>query len=248
MKKLLIVTLEIFLVASALLSGADAIARTYTTTFSATENPISENGNWINGKTNGRDWQDVRTSGGNAIGTQPGGGYDDSTALVTGTWGNDQIAEATIYLTNQNSQIAEVELRLRSSIFTGVCTGYEILFSVASGTTYHQIVRWNGPLNDFTYLSVSPGNCGNIAALSNGNKVKAIISGSTITTYIDRGSGYVQQCQSTDSTYTSGKPGIGFYNGGSATNANFGFTSFTASDGSPNDTEPPLPPTDLRIQ
>ena len=244
MKKLFIVSLAIFLLVLVFLSGAEAVAATYTTDFPLTEDPISESGKWINGETNGRDWSDIRTTGGHAIGTQTTGGYDDSTALVTGNWGSNQIAEATIYLTNQNSQIAEVELRLRSSISPGVCTGYEILFSVSSGMTYHQIVRWNGPLNDFTYLDVSPGNCGNIAALANGNKVKADISGSTITTYIDRGSGYVQQCQATDSTFTGGKPGIGFYNRGSATNANFGFTSFTASDG---DFTPPAPPKNLRV-
>jgi hypothetical protein len=35
----------IFLLALAFLQGADAIVRTYTTTFLATENPISESGN-----------------------------------------------------------------------------------------------------------------------------------------------------------------------------------------------------------
>jgi hypothetical protein len=112
---------------------------------------------------------DVRTTGGNAIGTQTSAsGYDDTTALMTGTWGNDQTAEATVYINTRPTSVAEVELRLRSSISTGVNGGYEILFSVHAGTTYRQIVRWNGPINNFTYLSISLGNCGNIAQLKNG--------------------------------------------------------------------------------
>jgi hypothetical protein len=55
------------------------------------------------------------------------------------------------------------------------------------------------------------------------------MSGSTITTWINRGSGYVQQCQATDTTFTSGKPGIGFYNQGLADNTQFGFSDFTAT-------------------
>jgi hypothetical protein len=231
MEKRVNVPVLIFLLALAFLQGADAIARTYTTTFSATENPISESGNWINGKTDGRDWADVKTTGGNAIGTQTSASaYDDTTALVTGTWGNDQTAEATVYINTRPTSVAEVELRLHSSISAGVNSGYEILFSVLAGTTYHQIVRWNGPINNFTYLAISPGNCGNIAQLKNGDRVKASMSGSTITTWIDRGSGYVQQCQATDTTFTSGKPGMGFYTQGSADNTQFGFSDFTATD------------------
>src|SRR5271166_3718688 len=51
----------------------------------------------------------------------------------------------------------------------------------------------------------------------------------------------------TDSTYTGGSPGIGFYiqNGTAATNADFGFSNFSATDGTGGDTTPPSVPTNL---
>jgi hypothetical protein len=72
-------------------------AKSYTTSFLLTENPISEGGNWINGKAVGLDWANVQTTPGLAFGTETGsGGYDDSTALLTGSWGADQHVKATI--------------------------------------------------------------------------------------------------------------------------------------------------------
>src|SRR5712692_8700467 len=66
---------------------------TYTTNFPLAENPISEAGKWLNGQGDGLDWTNVRTTPGFAFGTELGGNrpepqkYDDSTALVKGTWG-----------------------------------------------------------------------------------------------------------------------------------------------------------------
>ena len=104
--------------------------RTYTTNFSVAENPISEGGKWMNGKTVGLDWSNVATTPGLAYGVELGtNGFDDSTALLTGTWGSDQWAEATVHSTNQNDAIyEEVELRLRSSLSANRNTGYEINF------------------------------------------------------------------------------------------------------------------------
>src|ERR1035438_4153195 len=87
-----------------LLEGPKVMAGTYTTNFPSDENPISQGGNWINGKANGLDWSDVRTTGGMAIGTQVGneGSDNDSTALLTGTWGPNQTASATVYTINQD--------------------------------------------------------------------------------------------------------------------------------------------------
>src|SRR6266852_9399628 len=79
----------------------------YTTTFSRAENPISEGGNWLNGQGDGLDWTNVRTTPGFAFGTELGGNrpepqrYDDSTALLTGTWGPNQTAQATVHRVNK---------------------------------------------------------------------------------------------------------------------------------------------------
>jgi chitodextrinase len=214
--------------------------RPYTTNFPLNENPISEGGNWINGHTVGLDWADISTSSGLAMGTQSGfGGYDDSTALLTGVWGPDQTAEATVRTTNQNSgAYEEVEIRLRSSISAHSNTGYEINFRcLATGDTYSQIVRWNGPLGDFTHLNSSAG-----PGLNDGDVVKATVIGNVITAYIN-GRAIVSV---TDDTFSGGNPGMGFYvQGAIGVNQDYGFTSFSASDGSTPDNTPPSTPANL---
>ena len=194
--------------------------RFYTTQFPLTENPISEGGNWINGQVVGLDWKNARTTPGLAFGTQTGnGGFDDTVALLTGTWGPDQTVEATVYSVNLNPSIfPEVELRVRSSLSANSCTGYEVLFSVNG---YIQIVRWNGPLGNFTLLGAVG------AVIITGDVVKATIVGSTITAYLNG----VQKLQFIDSTYPSGRPGMGFFlQGAGGVNSDYGFTRFTASD------------------
>jgi hypothetical protein len=189
----------------------------YTTNFPLAESPISESGKWISGQA-GLDWADVRTLSGKAIGTETGnGGFDDSTALLTGSWGADQTLQATVYSANPTFN-GEVELRLHSALSSHTCTGYEVNFS--SG--YSQIVRWEGPLGQFTILASNTS-----VSVTKNDVVKATISGNVITAYINN----VQVNQVTDSTYTSGTPGIGFYHtsGGSA-NDQYGFSSFTAKD------------------
>jgi hypothetical protein len=39
-----------------------SMGQTYTTRFSVAENPISEGGKWVNGKTVGLDWSNVATN------------------------------------------------------------------------------------------------------------------------------------------------------------------------------------------
>jgi hypothetical protein len=217
-------------------AGAEAIAATYTTNFPLTENPISEGGHWINGLTNGNYWSDVATTPGNAFGTQTGIGpnFADSTALLTGSWGPTQTVEATVFIAATNTtSFQEVELRLRSSLSAHICTGYEVLFSVDPANRYCQIVRWNGPLGSFTLLDARA------IGVHNGDVVKATIVGSTITCYINGAVIFGV----TDSTYSSGSPGIGFYlQGGSATASNYGFSSLTVSDGTQTPTPTPTGP------
>jgi hypothetical protein len=204
--------------------------RVYATNFALDENPISEKGNWINGQHVGQAWSDVKTTAGHAIGTQSGAGqrgYDDSTALLTGPWGADQTVTATVHSVNQVSGgiFEEVEIRLRSSLSINHNSGYEILFRAFKGAdSYTQIVRWNGPLNDFTYLDSRSGEQWGV---TEGDVVKASIIGNVITVYIND----VQVLQTTDDTYSSGSPGMGFFlSGPSGLNSDYGFTRFSASD------------------
>jgi hypothetical protein len=215
---------------------------TYATNFPLTENPISEAGHWINGQAVGLDWKDVRTTPGLAFGADASGtpNYNDPTALLTGGWGPNQTAEAAVRTVNQRSGnvYEEVELRLRSAISAHRNTGYEINFRCThDGSQYVQIVRWNGPLGDFTYVQSAAG-----PGLFNGDVVKATIAGNVITAYING----TQITQGIDGTYATGNPGIGFYlHGAPGLNGDFGFTSFTASDG--GFPQSPPSPKNLRI-
>src|SRR5438445_9350941 len=138
-----------------------ATQKSYTTHFLLAENPISEGGNWTNGGIAGLDWTSVRTASGLAFGTESGsGGYDDSTAVLAGTWNADQMAQAVVHSVNQkaNPTYEEVELRLRTTVTNHSITGYEINFRCRSDASrYVQIVRWNGPPGSFTYVSTTTG-------------------------------------------------------------------------------------------
>jgi hypothetical protein len=219
-------------------------AGTYATSFPASENPISEGGRWINGKANGVDWSNVTTTPGLAIGTQTGSaGYNDSLAILQGTWGPNQTASATVHSVNQmgGSVFEEVEILLRFSIGSHVARGYEINFrSMNSSESYTQIVRWNGALGSFTEID---GRGGSSYGIREGDTVKATIVGNTITSYING----VAKLSVTDSTFSSGSPGMGFYlQGASGVNGNYGFTSYAATDGGSVPTAPSAP-TSLRI-
>jgi hypothetical protein len=92
--------------------------RTYAPDFRLKENPITEDGKWINGKVDGLDWCDVATIPGLAFGLESGSrGYDDPVALLKGNWSSDLTVEATVHSVNQNGGISdEIELRLRSAL------------------------------------------------------------------------------------------------------------------------------------
>ena len=238
--------------ASLLLSAHGAGAFTagqnnYTTNFPLAENPISENGNWINGEVAGLDWSNAQTYSGFAYGTQPGDSYgasvyNDSIAILSGTWAPDQIASATISINQPDSGsglFEEVELHLRATISADLCTGYEINASVISGNPYMQVVRWDGPLGAFTELA------GQVISVNDGDTISASIIGSTITVYLNGNA----QFSVSDSTYSSGNPGIGFFlQGATGLNADYGFSSFSATDmglGNPEPTpSPTVTPTD----
>jgi hypothetical protein len=230
-EKRCIVTLAIYSILIMFLSGAESVARTYTTNFPRTENPISEGGNWINGKLVGLDWNNVSTTPGLAIGHQPGNvHYTDGTALLKGSWGSNQTVQANVYVgATYSEDFPEVELRLRSSLSAHSCTGYEIAFKAhKDSSSYMTIARWNGPVGSFTVLTQLRGSQYGVA---NGDVVKATIIGNVITAYING----IQKARVIDATYTSGSPGIGFnyYCSGFCRGSRtaYGFTSFSATDG-----------------
>ncbi|HTQ50254.1 MAG TPA: fibronectin type III domain-containing protein [Candidatus Acidoferrales bacterium] len=215
----------------AMTTGPSLSSGSYSTSFPLTENPISEGGMWIGGKTAGLDWSDVAVTNHLAICTVDSTHnptYNDSTAILTGTWGSNQTVTATLHVANQAAVgYPEAELRLRSSLSAHSCTGYEIDYSLRNDSTcYIGLVRWNGPYGSWTSLASVTGVQ---YAATNGSVLKATMIGNTITAYLNG----VPVCQTVDGTFTNGNPGMGFDIDSSDTNQNgtFGFTSFSATDG-----------------
>ena len=206
----------------------------YATSFSRTENPISESGLWLNGHADGLDWTDVRTISGLAFGTELGGHrpapqkYDDSTALLKGAWGPDQTVQATVHSVNPNQDgkvWEEVELRLRSSLSPHSCTGYEVMFRCSkTPQAYCNIARWEGPLGRFTMLKET---YGSQYGVRDGDVVKATMIGKVLTVYING----VRMIQISDDRFPNGNPGLGYYlDGAVGVMGDFGFSRFMATD------------------
>ena len=217
-------------------------SQNYSTAFPRTENPIDEDGRWLNGKVDGTDWTDVQTSRGNAIGTQfreaEGTEYHDSVAVLDGTWGSDQTVEGVVHEANRTGTgasgwggnefgdcIHEVELILRGNIFPANIYLYEVLFSSRlDGTAYTEIVKWSGAQGNFTYLSRK---WGTQYRVFDGDVVRASIVGNTIKVYLNNT--LVATATDSVSPITQGSPGIGFFTNrgctGGAHNEDFGFKS-----------------------
>ena len=218
--------------------------RSYRTNFPHDETPISENGMWLNGRKDGIDWCDVivkngvafgeitrmyvaelRVEQGNLTSTQGGGApigdYDDPAAILTGEWGRNQHATATVFSRNPTDKyFQEVEIHLRSTIAPHHSTGYEVFWRcLKTEKAYAEIVRWNGKIGDWKSLKKL---WGQQYGVKNGDVVEATIEGNVIKGFINQ----VEVISVTDSALTSGSPGIGYNFGVGNTNVDHGFTSF----------------------
>jgi hypothetical protein len=192
--------------------------KTYSTNFDLTEFPISEGGVWQHTPNS---FSFVRTEGGHAHSSNGSSTeYDDSYAYLTG-FGPDQTAEGVIYRSPSldTSTTHEVELLLRVSDDAGGARAYECLFSFYGAV---DIVRWDGPMGQFTPLSLS-GILRYSDELHSGDVIKATIVGNHISLYING----MLIAEATDSAYTTGQPGISFFTRGN--DAHFGLTSYTVT-------------------
>ena len=226
----------------------------YSTTFaeSPLQMPISEGGIWWNGQQTGKLWSDVYGGLGRAYGaptntTNGTGQYADPTAILEGSWNPNQKVTAKVFCSNNvvdHINYPEVELRLRFTISADVAKGYEIMWRCSDSTSaslassYLAIAAWLGGSGQFSVLTITLPNSSTTKQLSgggvqDGDTVSAAIYGSTISLYRN---GQLQGSVN-DTRFTSGNPGIGFNyvaaDNGSATsgyNADFGFTSFSATE------------------
>jgi hypothetical protein len=219
------------------------LVRSYSTRFESEETPMSEDGMWLNGRTDGIDWCDVLSGNGHAYGEvsrmnsaerraeQAFGGastegaqegdYDDPEAVLTGAWGRNQAVRATVYSVNPTDDyFQEVEIRLRSSIRPNWCDGYEVFWRCSqSDAAYAEIVRWNGKIADFTSLARR---VGPEFGVKHGDIVEATIVGNVIRSYING----VEVLSATDDVFADGAPGVGFNFFVGDTNVDHGFSSF----------------------
>ena len=200
---------------------AIASASSFETQFESDESPVFEGGKWLN---LGLDWTYVVSRGGAAFGTHRPGDYDDSYAHLTG-FSPNQYAEATIVKTGSFETYQELEIYLRFDDSAHFARGYEV--QIEANNAYAYVVRWNGPLGDFTHLS-SPDTFALPRPPETGDVFAAQIVGDVITVYFNG----MKVGRVMDSTWADGNPGIGFFSGDStgAQNLRFGITRFVARD------------------
>lgn len=191
----------------------------YSSNFTATEKPISQNGKWISGGA-GIAWSDVQTAPGLIFGVSLPTKYADPTAILSGDWNTNQTARGVVHIgTTPTKCCHEVELRLRTTITPHLITGYEVICSIVPDHPYIQVVRWNGKLDDFEYLSKEVW-----YTCKNGDVLTAKVIGDTFTVALNG----KQVLTTTDDRFKSGSPGVGFYDDVDNDWANFGFSEFNA--------------------
>lgn len=231
---------------------------TYSTTFTTgTENPIAEGGTgWINGLANGLKWSDVQTTTGAAFGTQTNGNhgncggctYNDSIALKNPpaghSWANDLSITARVFITSRSGWTGshEVELLMHGAVSGNRARFYEGEMSAVGGTTYYEIIRWEGVIGDpaipcasgCAYTPLVSQNCTGIDDLT---YVRFVAAGSVLSlqtstdnvSYSTACGGTVTYDTSGDSVkYVSGLPGMGFWTNGAAAVNTYGFSQWSA--------------------
>lgn len=196
--------------------NASAAAVSYSTTFSATEDPISEGGKWVNGETDGLLWSDVQTTGGIACASREVDDgsvsrYADPCAHISTSYlqfDPDQYVQATVSLATDYEDSGanhEIELWVRASIIENSAKGYEVLWNLLGGAA---VVRWDGGLGSYTPIddSLSWG------VPADGDVMRVEISGSTLTVKINGATKITTDVTKIGGAYYStGQPGLGFW-------------------------------------
>jgi hypothetical protein len=223
----------------------------YSTTFPLTENPISEGTVWIGGEAageacaDGQCWGNMQTVPGEAFGVSEPTQFGDPTAILTGQWEPNQTVQGTVLVRSLQPSKGcchELELRLRTTISGNTITGYEAYCSLIPTNPYCHIASWGGPNGSYVNLDECLGHSPD-RYLKDGDRLEASIYGTkpvTITTYVN-GIQVMQviddgTCMFSDGSkhgpWTSGNPGIGQYDSKDSGFRSFGWSSFSANDGS----------------
>jgi len=192
----------------------------YSTSFAATENPLSEGGKWTNGKAVGINWNNVQSVPGKAYAADYATGYNDPIAVLNTSFTANQYAQGTVYRAAGYSPGVshEIELLLHFQITANNARGYEVLWAYDGGIA---IVRWNGPLGNYTALLEGV----QIGQAVDGDVLRAEIVNSVIRVYKN---GALVATGPADTTWTNGQPGMGFWPKPGATPQNYCWKSYSA--------------------
>jgi hypothetical protein len=185
------------------------IATTFFTDFLTDENPLREGGRWLEGLADGLDWNNVRSSGGNALPTHVNTvspPFDDNIACIDPsfiTFGDNQYAQATVFKSGGHLGNCEIEILVRWAISAHTARGYEIYWNTTAADA--QLVRWNGALNDFVPLTSGSGGGG----IVDGDLIRVEVVGTVITVKKNGTSVLTYDTVSDGTKWSSGQPGIG---------------------------------------
>lgn len=192
----------------------------YTTSWPATENPISQGGGiWTQGGTTGLDWQDIQSEAGSpgtvysTATAGDGAHFNDCVGLIQGRFNPVRHYIRAIYrrdagYTPPNGQ--EVELLLGGTIIANSIKLYEldILFGGPD------LARWNGPIDSFADMKANITSGGVGGPLSDGDDVRGeftIVAGNPSISMFVNTAPYVTFVDTSGGKIVSGSPGIGFF-------------------------------------
>lgn len=190
----------------------------YSTDWDIDENPISELGIWRTGSASGY-YQNPRSLSGIAYGANTSNGeYNDCLGHLEPSRhaiGPDHYVEAVVnravdYVAPDSHEIG-LYLRTLGAVGAGGAfwRGYECLFP-HTGAGDFQIIGWLGTSHDIDNFDLGISGTtmnGGLGTVSDGDVIKAQIVGTTIKCYKNG----TQFYQVTDTRWSDGNPGIGFF-------------------------------------
>lgn len=214
----------------------------FSTSFPTVENPLSQGGIWKCGLAVGLNWTNPKaTSNGCVASTTPTPNrYDDAIAMLDSSAfaaNANQFVETIVYKAagySGGGGSHEVEHFGHMSVSANNAQGYEGSIGINPSGTYAFIVRWNGPEGDYTALIDPSNGVGSYTnaptALADGDVIRSeytVAAGVATIKLFQNGSLIVT---TTDSTFLSGQPGLGFWPVDGATPENMGWKFYQAGN------------------
>lgn len=204
--------------------------QSFSTEFTADENPYSEGGQFTSINTT---LTQTRSTSGHVYAAFDGDMtlYQDSYALKTGTWADDQEAEAVVYRAGgyNPTNNHEIEILLRGSETTTTRTWYECLWDKDGNMSF---VYLTGPADGFTDM----GNdyFAGVLVPVDGMVARGKVTGQGASTLLQF---YVNDVLRLERTVTNsaqwitgGRPGYAFFTRADTVSADLGWKSWSCTD------------------